>query len=83
MAKPRSRELDYLVYLLLRLLICVIQALPFPLALWLADGFAWLAYRVDRRHRKVAEENLLHTLSRAEQQHGANRDRAARCTGIS
>ncbi len=60
MAKPRSRELDYLVYLLLRVLICVIQALPFPLALWLADGFAWLAYRVDRRHRKVAEENLQH-----------------------
>ncbi len=58
MAKTRSRIADYLVYLVLRVLICFIQTLPYQTALRLAEGLAWLIWRVDRRHRLVAEDNL-------------------------
>lgn len=58
MAKTRSRLVDYLVYLLIRVVICIIQALPYQTALWLAGGLAWLIYKVDRRHRLAADENL-------------------------
>jgi KDO2-lipid IV(A) lauroyltransferase len=58
MAKPRSRLADYAVYLLVRLLVCVLQALSFQAARRLAHVLAWLAYRIDRRHREVALDNL-------------------------
>ena len=58
MAKERSRALDYAVYLLVRVVVCLVQALSWRLALALGRGLAWLAYRVDRRHRLVAAENL-------------------------
>src|SRR5207302_3579478 len=58
MAQERSRAADYAVYLLVRVVVCLVQALPWRLALALARGLAWLAYRVDRRHRLVAAENL-------------------------
>jgi len=58
--KQRAMIADYLVYLAIRFVVCVIQALPFRAACRLADGLAWLAYRIDRRHRLVAEENLKH-----------------------
>jgi KDO2-lipid IV(A) lauroyltransferase len=58
MAKPRSRVLDYAVYLAVRFLICVIQAVPYEAACSFAAGLAWLAHKVDRRHRLVAHENL-------------------------
>src|SRR5438132_1411088 len=60
MAKPRSLLDDYLVYVVLRLFVCMIQALPFHIVPVLARGLAWLAYRVDRRHRLVAIDNLRH-----------------------
>jgi KDO2-lipid IV(A) lauroyltransferase len=60
MGEQRSRALDYAVYLLVRLAICLIQAVPYEAACRLAAGIAWLAYRVDRRHRQVAEDNLRH-----------------------
>jgi KDO2-lipid IV(A) lauroyltransferase len=49
---------DFLVYLAVRILVCVLQALSFESARSFARGLAWLAYRVDRRHRLVARENL-------------------------
>jgi KDO2-lipid IV(A) lauroyltransferase len=58
--KPRSKVVDYLVYLLVRVLVAVLQALPLAAACRLADFFAWLAYRVNRRHREVARDNLRH-----------------------
>lgn len=58
MAKPRSVWVDYGVYLAVRCVVCVIQALPEGAAQVLAGGIAWLAYHVDRRHRAVAAENL-------------------------
>jgi Kdo2-lipid IVA lauroyltransferase/acyltransferase len=60
MSKPRSKVVDFSVYLLVRLLVCAIQALSPSKARGLAAGLAWLAYRVDTRHRLVARENLKH-----------------------
>jgi KDO2-lipid IV(A) lauroyltransferase len=56
--KVRSRVADYLVYLAVRILVCVIQALPFDLAASVAEFLGWLAYRIDQRHRQVAIDNL-------------------------
>lgn len=58
MVKERSRMADYAVYLLVRIFICVVQSLSWRWTLNLAEGLAWLAYRLDRRHRLVAEDNL-------------------------
>jgi KDO2-lipid IV(A) lauroyltransferase len=60
MSKPRSRVADYAVYLAVRVVVCVIQALTHRAALRLAGGLAWLIHRVDRRHRLVADDNLRH-----------------------
>lgn len=49
---------DWTVYLAVRAAVCVLQALPVRLAFFLADGLAKVAYRIDKRHRKVAAENL-------------------------
>src|SRR4051794_30833105 len=62
MAKPRSRAADYLIYLIVRLFVCLIQALPPAGTRAFAAGLAWLAYRVNRRHRAVAHDNLRHAL---------------------
>jgi KDO2-lipid IV(A) lauroyltransferase len=58
MAKPRSNLADYLVYLLVRILVCVVQALSIDTGRRLAAGLAWLVYRLDRRHREAARDNL-------------------------
>ena len=57
-AKIRSPWMDYLVYLAVRIAVCVIQALPFALACRFAAGLAWLVYHIDKRHRLVAFENI-------------------------
>jgi Kdo2-lipid IVA lauroyltransferase/acyltransferase len=56
--KERSRVKDYAVYLVVRCIVCVIQTLPYTTACQLAAGLAWLAERIDKRHRQVAYENL-------------------------
>jgi KDO2-lipid IV(A) lauroyltransferase len=58
MPKIRSRVLDYAVYVAVRLLICLIQALSYEQARGFATALAWLAHKLDRRHRLVAHENL-------------------------
>ncbi|QEL13595.1 lysophospholipid acyltransferase family protein [Limnoglobus roseus] len=60
MATPKRHKptIDYLVYLAVRVLVGIVQALPIRWALAFADVFAALIYRVDKRHRKVAAENL-------------------------
>jgi KDO2-lipid IV(A) lauroyltransferase len=60
MAKPRSAVIDFAVYVLVRFAVCLIQALPLPAARKFSGLLAWLAYRVDRRHREVARDNLCH-----------------------
>ena len=58
MTKPRRPAADYAVYLAVRLVVCVVQAVPIAWAFAVAELLGRLAYRVDRRHRRVAEENL-------------------------
>jgi KDO2-lipid IV(A) lauroyltransferase len=60
MSKPRSRSIDYVVYLTVRLFVCVIQALPVETACTLSGLLAWFIHRIDRRHRGVAKDNLTH-----------------------
>lgn len=56
--KKRSPVRDYLVYLIVRIVICVLQALSFKMACAFGRFLGWLAYHVDRRHRLVAIDNL-------------------------
>ncbi|MBM3994652.1 MAG: lysophospholipid acyltransferase family protein [Planctomycetes bacterium] len=56
--KERSAVVDYLVYLAVRVVVCFLQALSFETAMQLASFLAWVVYKVDKRHREVATENL-------------------------
>src|SRR4051794_9768222 len=58
MAKTRSVVVDYSVYLVLRFVVCVIQSMSLRIGQSLAQGLAWLVYRLDKRHRDVAFDNL-------------------------
>ena len=49
---------DFLIYLAVRLLVCILQGLSFPAACGVARFLAWAAYHLDKRHRLVAQENL-------------------------
>jgi KDO2-lipid IV(A) lauroyltransferase len=60
MAKGSWRVADFAVYLLVRVVVCIVQTLSWPQALKLARVFAWLIYRADRRHRLVATVNVRH-----------------------
>jgi KDO2-lipid IV(A) lauroyltransferase len=60
MAKRRSIVADYTAYFLLRVFVCVIQALPMALGRNFAAALAWLVYTIDKRHRQVAMDNLKH-----------------------
>ena len=60
MKSPRNRALDYLVYMAVRLMVCVAQAMPVSASYRFADGLARLLHRLDGRHRSVAHENLRH-----------------------
>src|SRR5262245_23041768 len=75
MAKPRSCVADYLIYLIVRVLVTFLQTLSFPAACWLAAVLAWLAYHVDRRHRRVADNNIRHAFPELDE---AARDRLVR-----
>jgi KDO2-lipid IV(A) lauroyltransferase len=58
MAKPRNRAADLGVYLVIRVVVCVVQAVPPHVAFWVADQIAWLLYRFVPSRRRVALENL-------------------------
>jgi KDO2-lipid IV(A) lauroyltransferase len=58
MKRPRRPALDYLVYLAVRLVVGVAQALSIEQSYALADLLARIIYRVDTRHRVVGLENL-------------------------
>lgn len=57
-AKARNRVLDYSVYLVVRWVVCAIQAVPTHWGYAFGQALAWLGYVLDRRHRRVALENL-------------------------
>ncbi len=60
MAKRRRPVADYAIYLAVRFVVCLVQALSWRWARKLASALAWVGYRLDRRHRLVALENLAH-----------------------
>jgi KDO2-lipid IV(A) lauroyltransferase len=55
---PRKTITDYLVYLVVRVLICIAQAIRIETARMLTDWLAWFAGDVLRVRGKVVEENL-------------------------
>jgi Kdo2-lipid IVA lauroyltransferase/acyltransferase len=75
MSKPRSKAADFAVYLVVRVVVCFVQALSFRAACQVAVALAWLAYHLDRRHRLVALDNLRHAFGQGD---AAERDRLVR-----
>jgi Kdo2-lipid IVA lauroyltransferase/acyltransferase len=51
--------LDYLVYLLVRIVVAFAQILTMEQAYALARFLGWIIYKVDKRHRTVGIENLV------------------------
>jgi KDO2-lipid IV(A) lauroyltransferase len=60
MKKPRQPALDFAVYLAVRLIVGIAQALSTEQSYALARLIGGLLYRFDRRHRAVGMENLQH-----------------------
>ncbi|MGD0899904.1 MAG: lysophospholipid acyltransferase family protein [Thermoguttaceae bacterium] len=60
MRRKSRRARDYFVYVALRILICIVQALPMEIGRGLARGMAWLFDEVLRLRAEVVEENLAH-----------------------
>ncbi|WP_145259407.1 lipid A biosynthesis acyltransferase [Planctomycetes bacterium Pan216] len=58
--KKRNNTVDYLVYLVIRIVVAVIQALPVSAGYSLARMIGWLGYTIDKRHRRIALENVRH-----------------------
>ena len=54
----KTRLVQYCQYLLVRIVETVFLSLPLRASLRLAVGIGWLAFVLDRRHRKVALDNL-------------------------
>ena len=55
-----KRPMDWLAYLLVRLFVCLIQAVSLETCHEFARGLAWLACDVVRLRRRVVEDNLRH-----------------------
>ena len=56
----RRRILDYLVYVIVRILICIVQAIRIETGSRMARGLAWLFCDVIRIRRGVVDDNLAH-----------------------
>jgi len=56
--KARKPIVDFAVYLAVRVAVAIVQALPGNLPFRLGEALGWLAYRLDKRHRLVAAENV-------------------------
>lgn len=55
----RARLFDYPIYLVVRLALCIVQALPVEMCARLAKTAAWLLTDVLRLRRAIIEENLI------------------------
>ena len=56
--KPRKVIVDFAICFAVRLVVCLVQALPTALAFKFAEFLGGLAHRLDKRHRIVAADNL-------------------------
>ncbi len=59
----RNRVVDYLVYVVVRLLICIVQAMRIETGQMFATWLAWLFGDVLRIRHKVVDENLAHAFA--------------------
>ncbi|MEN6457759.1 MAG: lysophospholipid acyltransferase family protein [Thermoguttaceae bacterium] len=66
---------DYLVYVVVRIMICIVQALRIETAVWLAGWLAWLFCDVLRIRAAVVDDNLAHAFP---EMSSAERHRLAR-----
>jgi len=57
-ARRRRRSIDWAVYAMVRLVVCLVQALPVWMALAAAEGISWLLYCAVPSRRKVAQANV-------------------------
>src|SRR5688572_12692455 len=62
MTRPRKPLIDLGVYVGVRLLMCVVQALSWPAAIGFARILARLLRHFDRRHASIAEDNVRQSL---------------------
>ena len=76
MARPRNPKVEYLIYLAVRVVVTVMQWTPLWLGYKISRAIAWLAYKVDKRHREVALSNL--KIAFGETMDAAERDRVVR-----
>lgn len=60
MKRRRPLALDYLIYLAVRMAVCIAQAMSIEQSYAFARFVAWLMYHFDARHRSVGLENLEH-----------------------
>src|ERR1700730_4697989 len=74
--RRRRPVLDYLAYLAVRVVVCLGQMMSVEQSYSFARGLAAILYRVDRRHRKVAIDNLVHAFG--DQYDDAGRDAIVR-----
>lgn len=75
MSKPRSQVADFAVYLIVRVAVCILQALSFRTACKFAVFVAWVVYKIDHRHRLAALDNLRHAFGDGDEE---ERDRFVR-----
>jgi KDO2-lipid IV(A) lauroyltransferase len=68
MAKERRPAVDFAVYGIVRLMVCLLQGIPMAWGFAFARFLGWLAYRLDKRHRQVATENLKHAFPELQHQ---------------
>ncbi|MEZ6138975.1 MAG: lysophospholipid acyltransferase family protein [Zavarzinella sp.] len=60
MSKKHHPQRDYAVYLVVRFVAAILQALPLHVGVSFARFLGWFAYQVDKRHREVARDNIRH-----------------------
>ncbi len=56
--KKRSKTSDFVQYIGLRAFVFIIQLLPLDISMLLGKSLAYASYLIDKKHRKVADENL-------------------------
>ena len=83
MKRPRNRAADYLVYLAVRLIVGVAQAMTIEQSYAFAGLLANILYRVDKRHRNVGLENLRLAFGDQLQRRSARCPGPRGCIGIS
>ncbi|WP_439627177.1 lysophospholipid acyltransferase family protein [Gemmata sp.] len=54
----RTAAKHFVTFAVVRLAVCVVQAVPAAVAMWVADAIAWLLYRYIPARRRVALENV-------------------------